>query len=387
MPVSQKKSSHVYCRFIDYKPAELRIGKDWIIVYYAKNPLSKELERFRVRVPSIKGGAERKRFAKNLLAEINRKLETGWSPFMEETGKNFKSIQEAVKSFLANLDKEYKEGIKRIDTVRTYNSYLSILQEYVAKKQPVKFVAEINRAFVVNYLDYIYNERSNSGSGFNNHLNFITVFCNWLIDRGYLAENPAKGITKKKTTTKIRNVFTEAIKKIIAEQLPFLNKNFFTLCMCTYYTLIRGTELTKLRVENVNLEKRFILIEDISSKNKKSEYVTIPEPLWELLTEHLKGAKPEWYLFSENNFNPGKSKLAPRRIRYIWAIYREKMKLPKECQFYSFKDTGITDLLNSGMAAVRVKNQARHSDIKITELYLHKNIGSDSEIEKYNQKF
>jgi len=387
MSVTQKKASHAYCRFIDYKPAELRIGKDWIIVYYSKNPLSKELVRFRVRVPAIKNATERKRFAKNLLAEINRKLESGWSPFMEETGKSFKTLNEAVKTFLANLDKEHREGIKRLDTVRSYTSYLAILQQYVDKKNPIKFVAEINRAFVVNYLDYIYNDRGNSATSFNNHLNFIGNFCNWLIDRGFLSENPAKGITRKKLGEKVRKVMPITVRKKIAENLPAWNRNYFTLCMCTYYAFIRGTELTKLKVCNVNLPERFILVPSGNSKNKKTEMITIPEPLFELLSDHLQNASPDWYIFSGNNFSAGKVQLKPKKIRDTWSNFRKEINLPMEYQFYSLKDTGITDLLNTGIAAVKVKNQARHSDIKITELYLQKNSEADNEIKNNKSRF
>jgi hypothetical protein len=173
MPVSQKNSSHTYCRFIDFKPAELRTGKDWIIVYYAKNPITQTMQRFRLRVPINSNKTERKRFAKNLVAEINRKSESGWSPFLEETGKNFKTVQEAVEKYTSILKKELQEGVKRIDTVRSYSSYLSIMQQYIAQKNTIKWVVEINRSFVVNYLDYIYNERNNSATGFNNNLNFL----------------------------------------------------------------------------------------------------------------------------------------------------------------------------------------------------------------------
>ena len=39
--------------FIDYKPAELRMNKGWMIVYYAKNPITDKLDLQRIRVASI----------------------------------------------------------------------------------------------------------------------------------------------------------------------------------------------------------------------------------------------------------------------------------------------------------------------------------------------
>jgi hypothetical protein len=48
--------------FIDFKPAELKLGIDWIVVFYAKNPITGKLERFRKRVPPNKTITERIRW-------------------------------------------------------------------------------------------------------------------------------------------------------------------------------------------------------------------------------------------------------------------------------------------------------------------------------------
>jgi len=45
--------------FVDYRPAELKANKSWYIEYYAINPSTERLERFRNRVPKIKSTRER----------------------------------------------------------------------------------------------------------------------------------------------------------------------------------------------------------------------------------------------------------------------------------------------------------------------------------------
>ena len=62
----KKTTTHITAKaFIDFKPAELRIVKDWLIVYHAKNPISNKLERFRLRVPVLKNVKEQKNTARN----------------------------------------------------------------------------------------------------------------------------------------------------------------------------------------------------------------------------------------------------------------------------------------------------------------------------------
>jgi hypothetical protein len=71
--------------FIDYLHAELRISKSkWYVLYYVKNPQTGKLHRKEIRVNSTKCIAERKKFAKKLIFELNEKLYSGWNPFIEQ---------------------------------------------------------------------------------------------------------------------------------------------------------------------------------------------------------------------------------------------------------------------------------------------------------------
>ena len=165
--------------FVDYIPAELRINKEWLIVYRAKNPLTGSFDRFRMRVPVIQPKNERIKHAKKIVAGINEKLASGWSPFMEETGKNYKTFLEAVETFLKGIDKQVKDGVLREDTKRTYNSNCNLLKVFVQVHCKITFALEINRVFCVKYLDWIYIERNSSPRTRNNHLIFIKLFCNF----------------------------------------------------------------------------------------------------------------------------------------------------------------------------------------------------------------
>lgn len=51
---------------------------------------------------------------------------------------------------------------------------------------------------------------------------------------------------------------------------------------------------------------------------------------------------------------------------------RTQLNLPMKYQFYSLKDTGITELLERGVPAKYVKDLADHSSLEVTERYMHK---------------
>ena len=123
------------------------------------------------------------------------------------------------------------------------------------------------------------------------------------------------------------------------------------------------------------------------SKNGKDGIITIPKKLKELLLIHLNGATQEDYLFSSDNFRPGKIQLQPKKISDEWAKMRIILKFKQEYQFYSLKDTGITELFLLNVPTIKIRDQARHHDIKITETYTPRNYTADETIRSLNFNF
>ncbi len=370
MPNFQKNTSRVKASaFVDFKPAELKQSKDWLIVYYAKNPVSQKLERFRLRVPVIKDKRERLRHAQKIILKINAKLLNGWSPYFEETGKNYKGFTTAVEEFLKAVDKMISDNVMRADTKRSYNSNCNLLKLFVETKNQITFAVEINKKFCVEYLDWIYIDRNSSPVTRNNHLTFLKLFCSWLVQRGVLIENPATGIQRMKKPDKKRIAFNGIVKDKIKNYTNDLENSFGLVCEMTYYCLVRSSEMLKLKVSDVDINNKTIFIDGTISKNKKSEAVTIPNNFLKVLERHISNAEASDFIFSLNGFKAGKKQMPVRKITTEWEKLRKNLELGKEYQFYGLKDTGITDLLDSGVPAIKVRDHARHHDIRITEIY------------------
>lgn len=75
-----------------------------------------------------------------------------------------------------------------------------------------------------------------------------------------------------------------------------------------------------------------------------------------------------YYLFSDN-FKPGKEHKYSKQFTDFWALkVRKDLKFPLKYQFYSLKDTGITEMLRK-YDTLTVRDQARHSSIEMTNKY------------------
>ena len=378
MPTNEKNASSRII-YVDYKPAELQKGQnnEWRIVFYAKVPAQNEFKRFRKRVPPMSPIREREKYAKKMIAAINQKLDSGWSPFYEDTNVKYKSLEYCADLFLKMQDREVEEGVKRTDTLRSYRSFLDLFLKYIKdKKLPLKFVVEVDVYIVQNYLDYLFFDRKNSARTYNNHLRFLNTFFLWCKTKNFINANPAESIKTKNKVQKKREVLAVDIKAKV-KTLRETNFHYYVLCMLTYYCFIRRTELTKLKVGDVYLHGGYIVIDGENSKNRKTESVTIPDVFLPDLALHLTTANNSDYLFGANNFRPGPRPIAPKKISDEWAKFRNLHKFDSKYQFYSLKDTGITDLLNSGISAIKVRDQARHYDLKITESYTARNKFAD----------
>lgn len=181
MSTTQKHKNTI--SFVDFIPAELRENKRWEIIYYVNNPYTNKLERKANRVRPLKSLIERRKLAKKMVLEINRKLDRGWNPFLNENeGKGFVKFQCACKTFLTRTEKEEKNNDKRPDTLRSYKSFIKNILDYFKNKgEESMFVIKLNNEMIRTFLDHIYYERSSSARIRNNYLMFFKTLCEFLI--------------------------------------------------------------------------------------------------------------------------------------------------------------------------------------------------------------
>lgn len=391
MPNTEKQKSEHATLFIDFVIAELHTGKndDWRVVYYAKIPGKNQLKRFRKRVPKLKSVKDRKMLAQQICHNINQKLKSGWSPFFDTITQNeFQLFSGVLDKYLKQTEFKTKDQIVRPDTLRSYRSFVKNIQKYLSDSDKSQMLAaEFDREFVVKFRDHLYYERELSPRTANNYLDFLSQIALFMMDRKLIPANPTERVERLKQVRKKREVLPEWLRNDIFNYLKYENRNYLALCLTTYFCFVRRTEMTKLKVKHISLKNATIFIPGESSKNKRDGTVTIPKQLLILLAEHLTGANNDDYLFSNDAFKPGRKQLQPKKISDEWAKLRVVLKFDDKYQFYSLKDTGITNLLLMGIPAKKVRDQARHHDIRITESYVSRTDTADEELRSIDFRF
>lgn len=353
--------------FIDFKPAQLiETKKETYVAYYAKNPFTDRLERRRVRLNYIRSKQERRKYGQLLSMEINEKLYKGWNPFTDDPdARKGITLRAAVDEFMTEKSKSIRK-----DSLRCYKSQTKILMEWASlngfdRKPCVSFNKTAARCFMRHIEDEV------SGKTYNNYLTFCNTFFLWCAKKGYCPESPFAGIDRKKIDEKIRDIITPDERKRIAEYFRENNMYEYLIVMQMCFRLfIRPKEALMLRIRDVDFKEGLIRIPPGVAKNHKERVVAVPVEIMSYLNG-LSGLDNNMYLFSEG-YKPGYVLKSSRDTGRTWSRMREKLKLPASCQFYSLKDTGITEMLESGVPSKYVKELADHHSLEMTERYTHR---------------
>ena len=366
-----KKSRDVLAPVFQYTPPVLRELKEWYIEFYAFDPARNVLRRKRIKINRVKNLRARRQYAKDLINRISRKLSEGWNPWIDKDESSLFLLEEVFSRYEISIDKMFAIGSYRKDTYSGYKSYLKLFREYVNKENPIHYLYQLDRSYIIRYLDYVFIDKGCSGQTRNNHLTWLQVFCGWCLDKGFMKVRATDGVSRidKRLLKKQRTLIPLPIVEKISKWLDEHDRRFLLACQLLYNCFIRPIELTRAKVNWFNVKNGTITIPSDCSKNKETLVVTVPKKVLMLAIElGVFSALSDDYVFSEKLL-PGKVQIDTKIFRDHWASVRDALHFPKEYQFYSLKDTGITEMLDNNLTSIAVRDQARHSSLAITEVY------------------
>ena len=354
-------------RYLDYKPAHIVSGaRNYYVAYSVINPETGCYVVKRVKLNYIKSKRQRKEYACELVKQINGKLARGFNPYFNEHTDKLVLLSEAVMDFLKAKKREMETHIITAATFEDYKQQLTYFQRFIDVDC---FVYKIKMANVNAFLDDIYITKALTAVTRNHYLQTVRTFFTWCVNHGIIAENPAKDIANVKHGTKKRVAIPESDLQLIFNFLAESGEIWYLLdCYLVYGCFIRPSEICGLKIANISFKNQTIYIPAEVSKNKKAQTVTMPKNVVMMLLDLKIYDFPSDYYICGENFKPSENKAQSRIFRDKWLTIRKELRLPDTYQFYSLKDSGITKML-SMLNVSEVRDQARHSNIAITDVY------------------
>lgn len=106
------------------------------------------------------------------------------------------------------------------------------------------------------------------------------------------------------------------------------------------------------------------------SKNHNTRKAVITPAIIDMLKKmKLYKYNKNYYLFS-CGFKPEKNPCGEKYYLKYFNVVRDKLGWKNSYTLYSFRDTGITELLQSGVPAIDVMKLADHSSLDVTSIYI-----------------
>ena len=144
------------------------------------------------------------------------------------------------------------------------------------------------------------------------------------------------------------------------------NKKHKAMLFTVYSAGLRVSELTKLKLANIDSNRMQIHIEN--AKGKKDRYVNLSPVLLDVLREYVKLYRPGTYLFESGLTCQA---YPVRTVQQIFSNAKNLAGIRKQVGIHSLRHSFATHLLDKGTDIRYIKELLGHFNIRTTERYLH----------------
>ena len=343
------------------------IARNWHIQYYFYDTALNKRKFVRIKgMNRFKALNERREAISQLIEnELYNLKEKGYNPI---TGKflieGFGSI-EPTAGFIDALRKAFKLLKLEGTTMQDISSAINFF-ETAAKKIGIERIEiqSVKRRHLRQVLDMVGElKKSWSAYSFNNCRAYLLMLYKKLLEEDAVDVNPVKEIPKQKIVFKLKRVLDETERARIDKHLKEIDPDYRRFVHIFFHSGSRKTEMVRLKVADVNLEKQVLKLFIKKGNQQREELRPIKNIALNFWKEQLDGASPDDYVFS-SNFMPGKTRTTAKRMGNKWRLY-VKEGLGINIDFYSLKHLNLDEtskLLDAEAAA----KMAGHTSTVIT---------------------
>lgn len=265
------------------------------------------------------------------------------------------------------------------NTIKAYRDTFKLLLRYYNEKKSITTskitIDNLSKENILEFLDYLEDEKNNSISTRNQRLASIHSFCKFIqSEEPTYMDNMQKilSIPFKKKIQKTVNLTSDAMK-ILLEQPNILERNGLrdlAIISLLYDTGARVQELIDLKIQDIRFDSPSTVT--LHGKGNKVRQVPIMNNTKKVVKKYIETdcKKPNQYLFES-----GKNRKFTRNgIFYIINKYTEKARkfsslIPKKVFPHMFRHTKAMHLLQSGVNLIYIRDFLGHVDIQTTEIY------------------
>lgn len=366
-----------------------KVKKQWFVYYTVRDPRSGKMVRFR-HYNGFTGLPEKEKYihAQQLIEDYTIKLHSGWSPWKDATNIVYKDhleyqtirqlydekrVSNRTLRFVINQYIKFKEpGIAR-SSLHTYTSQFRIFTLWTEKTgMQLNDISTYTHSVIILFFQYLMNKRELSGKSIKKYSNLLHAFFNFCVGKKYIKKNPVYEIPK---CTRVNDNTARPIMRqdmeLFKEELQKDPELWLAVQFMYYCGLRPNREVRKLKLKDIDLVSGVIYVNRLNAKSRHERVTTIPRQFLSFLRENIDLRKwsREYYLFGRGG-KPGPVPIGKNTLGYRFSKIRERLKMPREYKFYSWKHTAAVELDETNIPTKDISRHYGHSSIGITDIYL-----------------
>ena len=287
--------------------------------------------------------------------------------------RKFKTIDEMLPGFWLKKETEVSHKV-----ALTYHSMCLVFADWLETKGKRNLpMIKITQDDMTEFFYYLGKEKNLDKPTCEKYCMNIKAFWKYAEEYGEVNELPFDHITfPRKKKDQGAEMIQASHLRLVLEEMRDHQPHLFLAAMTQYYCFIRpGKELRLLKVNDIDLDKGLITIRQENAKNKKKQIVTMPQQLIDIYKQFgIENEDKNYYVFGKKK-KPGTIPFSVNMLRWQFNKVREKLDLPKEYKWYSFKHSGASNLHLSGISMRELMDQLRHTKLEATSHYLKKHCG------------
>lgn len=328
---------------------------------------------------------------------------------MPKLSKNQTTLEELCNDF---MDHCKLKGLS-IKTMDSYEKTIKLFSKFLEEDYQIIYAKDVEEKHIKNYIEftttrgkysYVSDARTTeinspqnrkdfgkkvSPITINNYIRNLKVFFTYLVDNKILKVSPMTKIeflkAKRKAKDEITNEdFNNIIKAIDITQ--FSGFRDYTIINLIFDTGMRLGETLGLKYEDIDLDRKTILIPAEINKGKKDRYVFFSNTMTSILRK--------WFQFKDRYVDTDVQNIftsrhgtvvTVRQFEKNFRVYRDRAGVQKDITPHGLRNNFAKRCLMSGMDIYTLSRILGHSSVTVTEkAYLDLTV---TDIKKNYQRF
>lgn len=264
---------------------------------------------------------------------------------------------------------DYIKNEKKL-TVNTLEAYIRDLQQFkeYLSDRGIDDYKQTNKTIIITYLMNL-QKNGKATSTISRNLASIRCFFQYLLNKNIISEDPTLNLKSPKSEKKIPSILTkEEVNILLSQPNPtdFKGSRDKAMLELLYATGLRVSEIISLKIDDIDLELGLLVVYTNDNNQRAIPFGTIA---LDAITHYIANYRPENDKGEPLFINYTGTQLTRQGFWKIIKQYTKKSNIEKVITPHTLRHSFAVHLIENGADIKTVQEMLGHSDRSTTQIY------------------